>query len=95
MAQAPLSPALDICSTLPEETPLWPVLRQIHIEAAVLDRLRATRWCGESYSDISPEDSSKSIRRQAPHIRHSESVDAVRAAGIYWRYVLVPEAGAS
>jgi hypothetical protein len=38
-----------ICSTLPEEAPLWPVLRQdglIHVEAAVLDRLRTMRRPG-------------------------------------------------
>ena len=45
-----------ICSTLPEDALLWPLQRQdgqclIHIEAAVLDRLRAMRKLGEMYSD--------------------------------------------
>ena len=43
-----------ICAKLPD-APLWPVHRQggqclIHIEAAVLDRLRAMRKLGERYS---------------------------------------------
>ena len=46
-----------IIATLPEGAPLWPVQRQggqclIHIEAAVLDRLRAMREPGEDYSDV-------------------------------------------
>jgi hypothetical protein len=41
-----------ICSTLPEDAPLWPVHRQI--EAAVLDRLRAMRRPGEDYNDLNP-----------------------------------------
>ena len=50
-----------ICSTLPEDAPLWPLQRQggktilIRIEAAVLDRLRAMRRPGESYSDVHPQ----------------------------------------
>jgi hypothetical protein len=44
-----------ICSPLSEDAPLWPLQRQdgqclIHIEAAVLDRLRAMRKLGERYS---------------------------------------------
>ena len=41
-----------IRSTLPEDAPLWPLQRSglIHIEAAVLDRLRAMRKLGERYS---------------------------------------------
>ena len=46
-----------ICSTLPEDAPLWPVHRRdgqclIHIEAAVLNRLRAMRRPSESYSNV-------------------------------------------
>ena len=46
-----------ITATLPEGAPLSPVQCQggqclTHIEAAVLDRLRATRRPGESYSDV-------------------------------------------
>ena len=45
-----------ICSTLPEDALLWPLQRQdgqclIHVERAVLDRLRAMRKLGERYSD--------------------------------------------
>ena len=43
-----------IRSTLPEDAPLWPLQRSgrplIHVEAAVLDRLRAMRKLGERYS---------------------------------------------
>jgi hypothetical protein len=44
-----------ICSPLSEDAPLWPLQREdgqclIHIEAAVLDRLRAMRKLGERYS---------------------------------------------
>ncbi len=46
-----------ICSTLPKGAPLWPVQRQggrclVHVEAAVVDRLRAMRERGETYSDV-------------------------------------------
>jgi hypothetical protein len=50
--------AYAICSTMPEDAPLWPVERVrdgqclIHIEAAVLDRLWAMRRPGESYSEV-------------------------------------------
>ena len=55
-----------ICSTLPEDAPLWPVQRQGRPNASSTSRrpsstrLRAMRRPGESYSDVSPEGSSKS-----------------------------------
>ena len=48
----------SLCSTLPQGAPLWPVERQgsqkclIHVEAAVVDRLRAMRGPGEDYGDV-------------------------------------------
>ena len=46
-----------IIATLPQGAPLWPVPRQggqclVHVEAAVVDRLRAMRGPGEDYSDV-------------------------------------------
>jgi hypothetical protein len=46
-----------IASTLPKGTARWPMQRErgqcpVHIEAAVLDRLRAMRRPGESYSQV-------------------------------------------
>ena len=44
-----------ICSTVPKDAPLQPVPRregQIHVKAAVLDRLGAMRGVGASYSDV-------------------------------------------
>ena len=46
-----------IIATLPQGAPLWPVQRQggqclVHVEAAVVDRLRAMRGPGEDYSDV-------------------------------------------
>ena len=46
-----------LIATLPEGAPLLPVQLQdgqclIHVEAAVLDRLRAMRGNGEDYSDV-------------------------------------------
>ena len=46
-----------LISTLPEGAPLWPVQRQvgqclIHVETAVVARLRAMRGRGEDYSDV-------------------------------------------
>ena len=46
-----------IRSTLPEDVPLWPVIGQdgqclIHIEAAVLNRLRAMRRPSDRYSNV-------------------------------------------
>jgi hypothetical protein len=47
MAQEPSSQPSLICSTLPEDAPLSPVLREdgppglVHVDAAVLDRLWA------------------------------------------------------
>ena len=46
-----------IRSTLPEDVPLWPVIRQdgqclIHIKEAILDRPKAMCQPSESYSDV-------------------------------------------
>jgi len=43
--------------TLPEDAPLWSVIRQdgqclIHVKEAILDRPNAMRQPGESYSDV-------------------------------------------
>ena len=47
-----------ICSTPPQDAPLWPVERHggqffIHVEAAVVDRLGPLRWPSEKL--IRPE----------------------------------------
>jgi hypothetical protein len=57
MIRIVITAANAICSTLPEDAPLWPLQRRdgqylIHIEAAVLNRLRAMRRPSESYSNV-------------------------------------------
>ncbi len=47
-----------IIATLPQGAPLWPMERSqggrcfVHVEAPVVDRLRAMRGHGEDYSDV-------------------------------------------
>src|SRR5271165_7508410 len=93
-----------ICSALPEGAPLWPVPSSgrpnclIHIEAAVLDRLRAMRRPGGSYFASSLRDhpardrpADALVRTMARHRTAGAGSGAGRTQLIYATAIHLPQ----